>query len=180
LDCEVCGEPIFGRGIKVLIDGAELIVCGRCASRATVAKAPKPASFTPPTKSTPSPSRPRPQPQTRRLPPAPTVPEGVELVDNYGQVVRKARQAMQLSQEDLCRKIAEKVSVLHKIESGRFVPDDSLVKKLEYALKIQLLQPSSKAPPAEEKFSRPTELTLGDVAVMQKKRGEGEGERERR
>jgi putative transcription factor len=87
---------------------------------------------------------------------------------------------MQLSQEDLCRKIAEKVSVLQKIESGRFVPDDSLVKKLEYALRIQLLRPSSKTPPAEEKFSRPMELTLGDVAVMQKKRGEGEDKGERR
>jgi putative transcription factor len=101
-------------------------------------------------------------------------------VDNYSQVIRKARETMQLSQEDLCRKIAEKVSVLQKIESGRFVPDDSLVKKLEYALRIQLLQPSSKAPPAEEKFSRPMELTLGDVAVMQKKRGEGEDKGERR
>ena len=180
MDCEVCGEPIFGRGIKVLIDGAELVVCGRCASRATVVKAPKPVPFTQPTKSAPSSPRPRTQPQTRRIPSAPTVPEGVELVDDYGQVVRKARQAMQLSQEDLCRKIAEKVSVLQKIESGRFVPDDALAKKLEYSLKIQLRQPSAKVPPAEEKFIRPMELTLGDVAVMQKKRGEGEDKGERR
>jgi len=87
---------------------------------------------------------------------------------------------MQLSQEDLCRKIAEKVSVLQKIESGRLVPDDALAKKLEYSLKIQLRQPSAKVPPAEEKFIRPMELTLGDVAVMQKKRGEGEDKGERR
>ena len=101
-------------------------------------------------------------------------------MDNYGQVIRKARQAMHISQEDLCRKIAEKVSVLQKIESGRFIPDDSLVKKLEHALKIQLLQPPTAAPPAEKKFSRPMELTLGDVAVMQKRRGEGEDAGERK
>ena len=101
-------------------------------------------------------------------------------MDNYGQVIRKAREVMQLSQEDLCRKIAEKVSVLQKIESWRLVPDDSLVRKLEYALKVRLLQPASKTPSTEEKFSRPMELTLGDVAVMQQRRGEGEEAQERK
>jgi len=110
----------------------------------------------------------------------PTVPEDVELIDDYGQVIRKARQAMQLNQEDLCRKIAEKVSVLQKIESGRLVPDDSLVKKLEHALKIQLLQPPTKTPIKDDKFTRPMELTLGDIAIMQKKREEGEDAGERR
>ena len=179
MDCEVCGNPIFGRGIKVLIDEAELVVCGECASGATLVKprarpAPLPSSM----RKTPQVNRP--QPQVHRRQPAPMVPEGGELVDDYGQLIRKARQAMQLSQEDLCRKIAEKVSVLQKIESGRFVPDDTLVRKLEHALKIQLFQEPSKAPPAEEKFSRRMELTLGDVAVMQKRRGEVEEAGERK
>jgi len=178
LDCEVCGSPIFGKGVKVLIDGARLLVCGRCASRATTVKAPsKRESLTPPAPKVP---RARPQPQTRRGPSAPKFPVGGELADNYGQVVRKAREAMHLSQEDLCRRIAEKVSVLQKIESERLVPDDSLVRKLEQALKIQLMQLPSKEPPAEEEFSRPMDLTLGDVAIMQKRRGEGEDTRERR
>lgn len=180
MDCEVCGNPIFGRGIRVLIDGAELVVCGRCASGATAVKTSRPAASTTPRRSTPSAPRPRSPPQVRRRPSVPTVPEDVELIDDYGQVIRKARQAMQLNQEDLCRKIAEKVSVLQKIESGRLVPDDSLVKKLEHALKIQLLQPPTKTPIKDDKFTRPMELTLGDIAIMQKKREEGEDAGERR
>ena len=59
------------------------------------------------------------------------------------------------------------------------VPDDSLVRKLEHALKIRLLQPASKMPGTEERFSHPMELTLGDIAVMQKSREEGEDKEER-
>ncbi len=170
MDCEVCGNQIFGKTTKVLIDGAELVVCGRCASGATVVKlTSRPKIFTSVEKTSQAPG---PQAQTRRRQSAPTVPEGGELVDDHGQVIRKARQAMQLSQEDLCRKIAERVSVLQKIESGRLVPDDTLARKLEHALRIQLIKAPTKTPPAEEKFSHPMELTLGDVAVMQKKRGD--------
>ena len=178
MDCEVCGDPIFGKATKVLIDGAELVVCGRCASGAVVVKpTSRPKNFTPVRKTSQAPS---PQTQTRRRPSEPTVPEGGGLVDDPGQVIRKARQAMQLSQEDLCRKIAERVSVLQKIESGRLVPDDVLARKLEHALRIRLIRAPTKALPTDEKFSHPMELTLGDVAVMQKKRGDREGVPERR
>ncbi len=170
MDCEVCGDQIFGKTTKVLIDGAELVVCGRCASGdKTVKLTSKPKIFTPVQKTSQALG---PQTQTRRKPSAPTFPEGGELVDNYGQVIRKARQAMRISQEDLCRKIAERVSVLQKIESGKLVPDNTLARKLEHALRIQLIKAPAKTPPVEEKFSHPMELTLGDVAVMQKKRGD--------
>ncbi len=79
---------------------------------------------------------------------------------------------MNLSQEELSRKIAERVSVLQKIETGKLVPSDSLVGKLEHTLKIRLTETKEQVPPAKEKFGRPMELTLGDVAVMQKKHGE--------
>ncbi len=116
-----------------------------------------------------------PQAPRRRFAPnvrTPTVPDGGELVEDYGQQIRKARQALQLSQEEFSRKIAEKVSVLQKIEAGRLVPSDSLVHKLEHALKIHLVQKTLETSSTEKKFSRPLELTLGDVAVMQKKSSE--------
>jgi putative transcription factor len=93
-------------------------------------------------------------------------------VDNYGQAIRRAREAQHISQDDLCRRIAEKVSVLQNVEGGRLVPDDTVARKLEHALRIRLLQPVSKTPPAEGKFSHPLELTLGDVAVMMKGHGQ--------
>jgi len=101
------------------------------------------------------------------------MPEGRELVEDYGQVIRRAREALQLSQEDLGRKIGEKNSVLQKIEGGRLVPPEVLVQKLERALKIRLVQEASEVP-MDGKAVHPEELTLGDVAVMRKKRGEAE------
>jgi len=95
-------------------------------------------------------------------------------VQDYGQVIRKAREALQLSQEDLGRKIAEKTSVLQKLEGGRLVPPEALVQKLERTLKIKLEQAETDMP-VDGKGAQPKELTLGDIAVMRKKRGEGEG-----
>ena len=179
MDCEVCGDVIFGRGVNVVIDGAKLIVCGRCASGATIVKTPVRPTAGSATKAmerkAPRTLKTLPQAQRRKFAPnvrTPTVPDGGELVENYGQQIRKARQALQLSQEEFSRKIAEKVSVLQKIEAGRLVPSDSLVHKLEHALKIHLVQKTLEASSTEEKFSRPLELTLGDVAVMQKKSSE--------
>jgi putative transcription factor len=175
LDCEVCGDVIFGKGVSVLIDGAKLIVCGRCASGAEIVKTPARPATAAVKKNTPKTSRTLPQTARKRFATSvhtPTVPDSGELVENYGQQIRKARQAMQLSQEEFSQRIAEKVSVLQKIEAERLVPDDSLVRKLEHALKIHLIQKTLEESSTEEKFKRPLELTLGDVAVMQKKRGE--------
>jgi len=175
LDCEVCGDVIFGKGVNVLIDGAKLIVCGRCASGATIVRTPARPAAAVMERKTSKTSRILPQTPRRRFATSahtPTVPDGGELVEDYGQKIRKARQAMQLSQEEFSQRIAEKVSVLQKIEAERLVPDDSLVRKLEHALKIHLIQKTLEASSTEDKFKRPLELTLGDVAVMQKKRGE--------
>ncbi len=101
------------------------------------------------------------------------MPERRELVQDYGQVIRRAREALQLSQEELSRKIAEKNSVLQKIEGGRLVPPEALVQKLERTLKIRIVQEVSEVP-IDGKAAHPEELTLGDIAVMRKKRGETE------
>ena len=175
MDCEVCGEVILGKGVDVLIDGARLIVCRRCASGATVARAWARSTNTPASKTVEkkilTQSKTLHQASRKRFASrSRVVPEGRELVENYGQQIRKARQEMRVSQEEFSRKIAEKVSVLQKIEAGKLVPEDSLVRKLEHALKIHLVHKVSEKSSAEQKFSPPLELTLGDVAVMQQKK----------
>ena len=173
MDCEVCGSLIFGNGYHITIDGAELVVCRECSTLKTSPSRPRPdalRSARSPTGASQKKTLPLPP---RRRPTEPTMPEGRELVQDYGQVIRRAREALQLSQEDLGRKIAEKNSVLQKIEGGRFVPPEALVQKLERALKIRLVQEASEVP-TDGKAAQPEELTLGDVAVMRKKRGEAE------
>lgn len=63
-----------------------------------------------------------------------------ELVDDYGSVIRRARDKRGMSQEELALEIREKVSLLKKIEREDLVPEDSIRKKLERVLGITLTE----------------------------------------
>lgn len=64
----------------------------------------------------------------------------VELVDDYGGVVRAAREARGMDLEQFASAILEKKGTLSKIESNNLIPDDKLIKKIEKALDIKLLE----------------------------------------
>ena len=158
MQCEVCGRRIYGEGYRRIIDGAKLIVCSECAKLGVSDwSEDKPTSV----KKTPVKPKPR-RVRARR----PSIDEELELIENFGEVVRKARLKAGLSYEDLGRKIGEKVSVLRRVEKESITPDEVLARKLEHALHIKLLVKSVyeekiKLPPV-----RPTELTLGDVVRL--------------
>ena len=166
MQCEVCGQRIIGKPRRVLIEGAKMLVCEKCASLGSPYTEPKVKRTTYPVA------------LTRRLKPAKPVmiqkkPHpaegfgGLEVVEGFGGLVRKARERMNLSHEDLGRRISEKVSVLKKVESGKMIPDLRLARKLEHVLKIRLLVPSESldtakaAPPPP-----PVEPTLGDIVQL--------------
>lgn len=62
----------------------------------------------------------------------------VEIVDNYGEIIRRARMKKGMDMEEFAKSISEKKGTLVKIESQNLVPDDKLVAKLEKALGIKL------------------------------------------
>jgi putative transcription factor len=64
----------------------------------------------------------------------------VELVDDYGGVIREARMAKGMDLEQFAASILEKKGTLAKIESNSLVPDDKIVKKIEKALGIKLTE----------------------------------------
>lgn len=66
--------------------------------------------------------------------------EPLRLVENYGAVIRQAREKLGLTQAELAMKIAEKLSVIKKVEAERLKPDERLAQKLERALKIRLIE----------------------------------------
>jgi len=126
-------------------------------------------------------TEPRMKKVSRRLPqpvlaprrqPSITVEESVELIDDYGSKVRRAREKLGMSHEDLGKKIGEKVSVLRKIESKKMTPDALLIEKLQHALKIKLLVPVSepKVPSKVLASTRPSTPTLGDIAQVKKEK----------
>ena len=103
---------------------------------------------------------------------SPAVAETLELVDDLGQRVRQARRGLELSQEDLGRKIREKVSVIRKIESGKIVPDLALAEKLEHTLKVTLRVPASEPKVQSVSSSKPRGATLGDLIQFKVKEKE--------
>lgn len=62
----------------------------------------------------------------------------LELIDDYGTVIREAREAKGMDQEEFAKSILEKKGILAKIEANDLVPDDKLIAKLEKALNIRL------------------------------------------
>ena len=64
----------------------------------------------------------------------------IEIVPDFGMRVKDAREKLGLKQEELARRINEKVSLLRKIERGEIVPDDRVRQKLERILNISLVE----------------------------------------
>lgn len=166
--CEVCGRKIHGKPVRALIEGAKLTVCGECAKHGTIIweepKTPSPPQLKQKVKPAVSP-KPMPTVAKQRA-----VEASLELVDDYDVRVRQAREKLGLTHEELGKKINEKVSVLKKIETRKIKPDDKLAAKLEHALRIKLLVPTSEdkvpAVKAPKQSSRP--LTLGDFVRLKK------------
>ncbi len=97
------------------------------------------------------------------------ISEEYEIVTDVGNLVRKARDRLNLSHEDLGRKIREKVSVLRKIENGKMIPDLGLAERLEHALKITLRVPISEPQVQSISSAKPRGTTLGDLIQLKEK-----------
>jgi len=169
--CEVCGCKIHGKPYRVIIEGAKLTVCSACAKHGTIIwEETKPKTVTPKLRA----ARPPQSKIQSKKPPQVAVESTLELVENFDVKIRRAREKLGLSHEELGKKISEKVSVLKKIETGKMTPDNKLALKLEHALKIKLLVPASDKKIPQTKIPKPAsrELTLGDLIQLNKKKME--------
>ncbi|MEM3666992.1 MAG: multiprotein bridging factor aMBF1 [Candidatus Bathyarchaeia archaeon] len=169
--CEVCGRKIFGKPLRVIIEGAKLTVCSECAKHGTTVCEEEPKLQTAQkAKAKAIPSFPKAQSQGPQ-----ETTTNLELIENFDTKIRQAREKLGLSQEELGKKIKEKVSVLKKIETGKMKPDNKLAAKLEHALKIKLLAPASEETLQKINVPKPPsrELTLGDMLQLGRKEKEG-------
>lgn len=102
---------------------------------------------------------------------APELPKGMEeldLVEDYAVRVRQERMKRGLAQEELARRVKEKLSVIQKIETGRITPDTRLCRALEHELRIKLLVPRKEATDVPMIGTR-AEVTLGDIIRIKSK-----------
>lgn len=168
LNCDICGREISGQAFKVKVEGAKLLACNRCQRLG------EPYEEHPPPPTSPVVSLPpRVVPGMgarivpRRIPSrAPEIPRGLEdvdIVDDYGDKVRRHRMKLGLSQEDLAARVKVKLSVIQKVETGKMVPDLRLCRDLEHELKIKLLSPRETEETKPSKPEMPEGVTLGDI-----------------
>jgi len=160
LNCELCGKPIRGKGFRIMIMGAILTVCSECAKYGTPiysqSKSRRRMGYvTPPPKTKSSRSR--------------LMDEDVEIVEDYAERIRAAREALGWTKEILAERVKEKVSVIRRIESGAMIPPISLARKLESVLRIKLLEPTIHITPPKQSYKN-FELTLGDIAEIKFKK----------
>ena len=57
---------------------------------------------------------------------------------DVGKLIQKGRQAKEMTQKDLATKICEKPQVVTEYESGKAVPNQAILGKLERALDMKL------------------------------------------
>jgi putative transcription factor len=122
MNCEMCGAETSL--INVIVEGVELNVCKKCASFGKVLRKPSKASVKLEVK------KPIAKPQK----------EIVEMiVENYSEIIKEKREKMGLKQKELAKFLAERESLIHKMESGSHKPSIELAKKLEKQLSINLV-----------------------------------------
>ena len=159
--CEICGRQTNMLRV-VRIEGSELNACPDCA-KFGVDKAPRPKASTAPVHISEAIERREKRTQTRDV----LVDGAEELVSDFHVRIRKAREKLLWTPEDLGRKINEKKSVILKLEGGQMHPDDALVRKLERTLNIKLKERPTLASAPKSAVQRG--LTLGDLIRYEKK-----------
>ncbi len=134
--CEMCGKEV-PQTKTVVVEGSRLNVCPSCSRfgedyRASQSGAPISSSII----------EQRLEKREKRMKTKDIYSgsSSTELIDDYGTVIREAREAKGMDLEQFAASILEKKGTLSKVESGALVPDDKLIKKIEKALGIKLTE----------------------------------------
>jgi putative transcription factor len=159
MQCEICGAEIPGAPNKIVIDGSALDVCKSCArfGKAEDKWSPVPRKIVPVERAF-TVMRPKPRDHFKDL---------VEIVPEYGKIIREAREKLGLTLEKLAAVTKERAALIKKIERQELIPEDDVRKKLERELNIKLVDQAS-----EEKVKYRggvKGLTLGDIANIKRK-----------
>jgi|SRR3989344_3539404 len=146
--CDLCGR--HDRLTEAIIEGSMLSVCGNCAGFGKIVAIPK-------------------NKEVRDVPRRKIAIERETeiIVANYSKLVKEAREKLGLKHEELAKNIAEKESVIHRLESGLLQPPIDLARKLEQALKIRLVAVYKEAKEKAIDLSD-SSLTIGDLLKMKK------------
>ncbi len=155
LFCDICGRgPVRA---QILVEGAKLLACGSCMRSGKVLHrfheeeggpvidAPKPAA---------------------------ELGGGEDIVDDWGPLIKHARDRAKLPLAVVAERISEMESYLDAIENGRLMPSIAVAHKLEKELGIKLIEKSSPsiAPSPAAQPRGVSTPTLADMLSPEKKK----------
>ena len=144
MNCELCG--LKSAALNADIEGTMMNVCRDCSRFGTVQK-------------------------SVRIVVKPDKLQAEEpiliLVSEFGSIVKRAREKLGLRQDEMAKRLNERESLLHQIESEHFKPNISLARKLEKALGIKLVEHYEERHETSKK-SKSDGFTLGDFIKVNK------------
>jgi putative transcription factor len=155
--CEMCSSK--DATLKVDIEGSRLSVCEKCSKYGRIISriaSPPPAADKKKGKAINEEEAPLQKKKT----------ESIQIIKpDFAKTVKTAREKTGLTQEEFSKRINERESVIHNIESGHMKPNLDLARKLERALRISLVDTVEVEPGAQEgeKKRGPGGLTIGDL-----------------
>lgn len=149
VDCELCGKKVAE--IDAIVEGTTLKVCENCAEYGKVIPIKKPFI------------KEQPKLRIEKEEPAETV------VLDYSDKIKKAREQLNLKQEEVAKRLAEKQSVIHNVETGHLQPSLELARKFERMFNINLIEEVEEKPSKKLDF-KDSALTIGDILKFKKRR----------
>lgn len=172
LSCDVCGSPIEGEPIIVEIEGAVLTLCPKCGRKYINTKGVRvirgPTQVQVGTQGVSVVKYESRRGTTYRISRPRVNVDRYEVVENYAELIREARESLGMGRDVLAKVVGIKESVLKRIEDGQLIPDIELARKLEKVLGVSLLRESEEV---GMDVTKPidTTLTLGDVVTLRER-----------
>ncbi len=146
MNCDLCGKE--AELFKTLVEGTQLTVCSNCGKYGKVL------------------GRVRINvPEKKKEAPVQKKEEVIQLVaSNFGRLLKSKRESLGMDQKEFAQKIAEKESVLHRLENGEVTPTLERAQELEKMLGLRLIEEIKDEPIATGKDK--TVMTLGDFVKI--------------
>ncbi len=146
--CEICGRKT-DHLYKIRVEGAEMLVCKECAKYGEIIGEVKEKK------------------KVKISKPKVSVEKEETVVPDYFKIIRKEREKLGMTQEDMAKKLKMKESLYRKIEEGKMEPTLDLAKRIERELNVKLTEEIS----TEKVKTKANEeiLTLGDVVTIRKR-----------
>ena len=153
MQCDLCGSE--ERLFRTWIEGTELSVCKKCAGFGKILGPVKEDIKVEEKKAAKIEKE--------------VFPDMIEIITpSFTKKIRKKREELGLNQKEFAKKISEKESIVHKMETGEFTPSIDAAKKLEKILGIKLIEEYEEEHDKAAKGSS-RELTVGDLIKIKKK-----------